>query len=1060
MYIECRTNEMRIIPVTFMAILVLTMTTSSALMFHPQDPLPQAFAQSSEDPIRDLGTYVVFGFDEVELDKDVTVISGSVGTQNEKSEVEIDENTTFQDPNSAVVGDNVEINKNAVVQDVYYNKLENKGRILGTENTPLSLPVIERFPNLPELMVGDESIKVEKDESLSLPAGQYDEIALKKGATLIFEGGEYSVSSIKADKESNIVFDEESTLIVQGKIKMDKNSFFGPSDGSGLSASEIVVFGVGMEKVSDDDDRNERDEDDDDRDERDDDDDRDDKKQTKIEFKKESTIVANIFAPNGEIEIGEESHATGAFVANEVEVGKGSTLELDSSLQILALIDEYSTIIEDLEEISNISDEEIIDFLESKIGKLREIVSVLESKGFTVDILVQRMSPTTSTILFINPFTLQSFEVEIPNSALAALLTIGIFEEASLAVQFTGEEIAAMLNAFPTVIDHIANLPDEAFSIEFFEFISCVGVAGSASECFPDALVLGQILRELAEHPEIIDFIAEQLAIEGFPKLGELIFPQASVSGFKFNDRDNSGTRDPANEPLLPKWNFTITSKFIGGIDSGIQTKGQTNDAGFYFFNDLDYPVIVETIVIIEDLDQSLIDQGWVHTTPSVIEIPFEPDLVRTDVNFGNRQEAILEVTKVVIKDDGGTLDPSDFTIHVTGNNAEPSDFAGNSVAVEVVMTPGEYSVSEDSVSGFTTSFSEDCTGSIAGGERKSCIITNDDISSSDVIWYGPTSSGTINVISHLQNLGVDVEQRVRPINDLQANLVVIAAPGFFPQFTQAEKDEIINYVFNGGSLMLLPDTDYFRCGNNCNLEISQEFGFRFDGDLDRGTLMNTTGPGQPGHPIFTTPNAFESFPCDPCFDAFVRQILDPANVQVLAKISGQSREINESSQNIRDAPAIVFNANPAFNGGKVLGGGFNMVVGFGDLRMFENVISFMLGSSIGGIPPGGPYFDVSVNQASIDVTRPDSITIPLEVNWQEGYYAESVNITFGNMTDPEITPSVVSISDSTHSKQFEITFDVSSDALVGDNLISIYVTEIENEDTVGKTINLNVNGP
>jgi len=117
---------MRIIPVTFIAILVLSMTTSSALMVHPQEPIPQAFAQSTEYSIRDLGDYVVFGFDEVEIEKEVTVITGSVGAQNKKSEVEIDEKVTFEDPNSAVVGDEVEIDKKALVQDVYYNKLKNK----------------------------------------------------------------------------------------------------------------------------------------------------------------------------------------------------------------------------------------------------------------------------------------------------------------------------------------------------------------------------------------------------------------------------------------------------------------------------------------------------------------------------------------------------------------------------------------------------------------------------------------------------------------------------------------------------------------------------------------------------------------------------------------------------------------------------------------------------------------------------------------------------------------------------------------------------------------------
>ena len=226
---------MRLVPVSLMILLVLSMSTSSALLIHPQEPIPQVFAQSSEDSIRDLGNYVIFGFDEVDLEKEVTVISGNVGVQNKKSEVEIDDKVIFEDPNSALVGDKVEIGKKAVVQDVYYNKLKNKGQILGTENTPLALPIIDRFPNLPEFIPADESIRVEKDQTLSLPAGNYDEIKVKKRGTLIFEGGTYSISSIKAEKETSILFDAPTQLIVREKIKIDEKSFFGPLPSSNIA---------------------------------------------------------------------------------------------------------------------------------------------------------------------------------------------------------------------------------------------------------------------------------------------------------------------------------------------------------------------------------------------------------------------------------------------------------------------------------------------------------------------------------------------------------------------------------------------------------------------------------------------------------------------------------------------------------------------------------------------------------------------------------------------------------------------------------------------------------
>ncbi|MFQ5783044.1 MAG: hypothetical protein ACE5GR_08355 [Nitrosopumilus sp.] len=126
------------------------------------EPQSKAFAQVSPDNISDIGSYVIFGFDEVELEKEVTIISGNVGVQDKKSEIEIDDKVTFEDPDSALVGDEIEIDKKAVIQNVYYNELKNKGDILGTQNTPLSLPVIESFPDIPNILPGNESVKVKK----------------------------------------------------------------------------------------------------------------------------------------------------------------------------------------------------------------------------------------------------------------------------------------------------------------------------------------------------------------------------------------------------------------------------------------------------------------------------------------------------------------------------------------------------------------------------------------------------------------------------------------------------------------------------------------------------------------------------------------------------------------------------------------------------------------------------------------------------------------------------------------------------------------------------------
>jgi hypothetical protein len=89
---------------------------------------------------------------------------------------------------------------------------------------------------------------------------------------------------------------------------------------------------------------------------------------------------------------------------------------------------------------------------------------------------------------------------------------------------------------------------------------------------------------------------------------------------------------------------------------------------------------------------------------------------------------AILNVTKIVITDDGGIAIPSDFTITVDGNNPNPAMFAGNSSGTIVSIEPGSYNVTEVGPSGYGQTNSVDCSGTISLGENKTCIITNDDV--------------------------------------------------------------------------------------------------------------------------------------------------------------------------------------------------------------------------------------------------------------------------------------------------------------------------------------------
>lgn len=85
-----------------------------------------------------------------------------------------------------------------------------------------------------------------------------------------------------------------------------------------------------------------------------------------------------------------------------------------------------------------------------------------------------------------------------------------------------------------------------------------------------------------------------------------------------------------------------------------------------------------------------------------------------------------LTVIKIVNNGDGGNFQPSNFTINITGTSVSPASFQGSAGQL-VTLNAGNYNVTETLVSGYVPQYSNDCTGSIAVGETKTCTITNDD---------------------------------------------------------------------------------------------------------------------------------------------------------------------------------------------------------------------------------------------------------------------------------------------------------------------------------------------
>ncbi|MEP7224297.1 MAG: hypothetical protein ABI783_05005 [Actinomycetota bacterium] len=97
-------------------------------------------------------------------------------------------------------------------------------------------------------------------------------------------------------------------------------------------------------------------------------------------------------------------------------------------------------------------------------------------------------------------------------------------------------------------------------------------------------------------------------------------------------------------------------------------------------------------------------------------------------------QGATLIVRKVLVNDNGGSKQASDFSFSVNGQPAQPFEADAQN---ELTVAPGTYGVVEPAVARYTTSY-EGCSNIVLGvGQTATCTVTNNDV---------PRGQGSISV--------------------------------------------------------------------------------------------------------------------------------------------------------------------------------------------------------------------------------------------------------------------------------------------------------------------------
>ena len=276
--------------------------------------IKNAYAQLPVD-IRQIGNYAIFSLNNMVLETNVTVVNGSAGVQNSgpnmalpaNAEINIGDNSRFLDTTSAVAGDSIIIGAGTTVQHVFYNEIKNSGTILGTQNHPLQLPLVQSLPSFPHSTPGTTAVSVAAGASQTLQPGRYSSVSVGTGGTLELTGGIYNVTSITTMKDAKLIFDTPSQIVVQNKIDWSKGTFVGPSTSS-MHAHDIIIFVGNNGTIND--------------------------NATSTSSGKNAVVKANIYAPNGQLTMDKGTTATGAFIAKTLNIKQDSLITFDSAFGV------------------------------------------------------------------------------------------------------------------------------------------------------------------------------------------------------------------------------------------------------------------------------------------------------------------------------------------------------------------------------------------------------------------------------------------------------------------------------------------------------------------------------------------------------------------------------------------------------------------------------------------------------------------------------------------------------------------------------------------------------
>jgi hypothetical protein len=261
--------------------------------------------------------FVVLGQEGIWLKQGASVTSGDIGANIDSEgpylsdgvEVAIGYGVLFSDSSSRLMGDSIKLKDNAQVYDVYYNELSGLGDVLGEHHTPVDLPLVDAFPDVPSFAPGTEDVDVPKNGTRTLEPGSYGALDVRNGSTITLTGGVYDFAEWNIGDNVNLYFGAPTEIRIADKLATGQGCYIGPApQASGLGAKDVIIYVMGENgstgKLGG------------------------TPKAAKLGIG--NTVYANIYVPNGTLRIREQSAATGSFLGRWIVIGYNVTVTLDS----------------------------------------------------------------------------------------------------------------------------------------------------------------------------------------------------------------------------------------------------------------------------------------------------------------------------------------------------------------------------------------------------------------------------------------------------------------------------------------------------------------------------------------------------------------------------------------------------------------------------------------------------------------------------------------------------------------------------------------------------------